>query len=72
MSRQIEEKFKALERVVERAVATLFGRKKPPTPPKFSDIKDYTSKTGKRFRRTKREIEDGLSPEEAFSKRFLK
>jgi len=37
---------------------------------KYKDIEDYTKKTGKRFRMLKSDISEGLSREEAFSKRF--
>ena len=37
---------------------------------KYKDIEDYTRKTGKRFRMLKSDISEGLSREEAFSRRF--
>ena len=38
--------------------------------PDFTTIDEYKEKTGKRFRMTKAEKEEGLTREEAFARRF--
>ena len=38
--------------------------------PLYESIEDYSSKTGKRFRMTKEEKEQGLTREEAFTQRY--
>ena len=39
----------------------------PTTPALYESIEDYTAKTGKRFRMTKRQKELGMTREEAFN-----
>jgi len=70
----IEARFSALKIRVEKALARLNGQvevlcdEEPASDPgpMYSSLDEYRQATGKRFRRSKEEIANNLSPEDAF------
>tara|TARA_Y100000034_G_C6529849_1_gene228264 strand:+ start:155 stop:385 length:231 start_codon:yes stop_codon:yes gene_type:complete len=70
----LEEKCKLLEKLIIRAKKVLYSKKisKPTikTGASFSSLNEYRLATGKRFRRTRRELDLGLTQEEAFRERY--
>jgi len=73
----IEVKFAALKSRVEKALIMLNKQSKPVYEkeyfindgPVYPSLEEYKQITGKRFRRSKEEIAQNLSPEEAFLER---
>ena len=61
-----------LNDMVDKAFKRELSKSKEPIEEtiKYTDIEDYTRKTGKRFRLLKSDISEGLSREDAFRKRF--
>ena len=57
-----------LNEVFDESMGKHFDDQKPEVI--YENIKDYTSKTGKRFRMNKDQKERGLNREEAFSELF--
>jgi len=75
MSNFIEERAKKFCAYVKGSFESFInkegsGSKDSEPDPEFASIEEYTAVTGKRFRRTREEIDLGLSPEESFRKRF--
>lgn len=61
-----------LDKIVNQAFTDGFGKDLPNdmlsgTRPHYSSIKEYTERTGKRFRMTKKQTEEGLTREESFN-----
>ncbi len=66
----IDEAFaKAFGRSTDKSEKTYAPKEEltPTTPALYESIEDYTAKTGKRFRMTKRQKELGMTREEAFT-----
>lgn len=61
-----------LDKIVNQAFTDGFGKDLPTNMlsgyrPSYSSIKEYTERTGKRFRMTKQQTERGLTREESFN-----
>tara|TARA_R110000824_G_scaffold76201_3_gene193145 strand:- start:282 stop:530 length:249 start_codon:yes stop_codon:yes gene_type:complete len=60
-----------LDKIVNQAFNDGFGRDLPDdilsgSLPKYTSIKEYTERTGRRFRMTKKQTDRGLNREESF------
>lgn len=61
-----------IDKIVNQSFSDGFGRDLPDdiltgSRPKYSSIKEYTERTGKRFRMTKQQTERSLTREESFN-----
>jgi len=61
-----------IDNIVNQSFNDGFGRDLPSdvlsgSRPRYSSIKEYTERTGKRFRMTKQQTEKGLTREESFA-----
>jgi len=64
----VEQLQEEIDRLVENGLTKATQVDKPEVI--YESIEDYETKTGKRFRMKKAEMQEGLSREEAFRKRF--
>ena len=66
--------FGVLSNIIDEAFKKVFTEKKElisSTPSVYSSIKEYTERTGKRFRMSKDQKERGLTREEAFTETYI-
>tara|TARA_Y100000310_G_scaffold159275_1_gene158830 strand:- start:1098 stop:1334 length:237 start_codon:yes stop_codon:yes gene_type:complete len=74
---ELDKRFSMLKAIVDKAFARLFGCDSPSevadgrASGRYASLEEYKRKSNKRFRRTRDELDRGLSAEEAFAERNL-